>query len=49
MDIGNLVYSFFNNPGPGGAVVMIVLFGAIGFYIYLTRWILAGGKTNKRG
>lgn len=44
MDIGGLVYSFFNSPGPGGVVIMVVFGGALILYVVLTRWILAGGK-----
>ncbi|NLG74153.1 MAG: hypothetical protein GX495_19190 [Chloroflexi bacterium] len=44
MDIGNLVYAFFNNPGPGGVVVVTVLGLACVIYYFLTRWIVNGGK-----
>ncbi len=44
MDIYNLVYTFFNSPGPGGVVVMLVYTGACVIYYFLTRWILAGGS-----
>jgi len=44
MDIGGLVYSFFNSPGPGGVVILVVFGGALTLYVVLTRWILAGGK-----
>lgn len=47
MDIGNLVYSFFNSPGPGGIVILAVITLAIVIYIFLTRWILAGGETRR--
>lgn len=42
MDIANLVYSFFNSPGPGGVFVLVVYVLAIIIYYVLTRWILAG-------
>lgn len=44
MDIGHMVFSFFDNAGPGGAVVLIVIGAAVLTYIRLTRWILNGGK-----
>jgi len=44
MDIGALVTAFFDNPGPGGVVILIVLTVAIILYVLITRWILAGGK-----
>ena len=44
MDIGKMVYAFFNDPGPGGVVVLLVLVGGLIFYIYLRGWIVAGGK-----
>lgn len=44
MEIADLVFSFFNNAGPGGLVVMLVLVLAIVIYILLTRWIVSGGK-----
>ena len=47
MDIGGLVYSFFNNPGPGGVVVLLVVGGACLIYYFLTRWILAAGKGDE--
>lgn len=42
MDIGNLVYSFFNSQGPGGVFVLLVYGLAVIIYYVLTRWILAG-------
>jgi hypothetical protein len=44
MDIGNLVALFFNTPGPGGVVIVVVLSSACLVYWRLTRWILAGGS-----
>ena len=44
MDIANLVFSFFNNAGPGGLVVVLVLVLAMVIYILLTRWIVSGGS-----
>lgn len=46
MDIGGLVYSFFNSPGPGGVVILVIFTGALILYVSLTRWILAGGKED---
>lgn len=47
MDIGNLLYALINTPGVGGVIVMLVFTVALGLYIYLTRWILYGGKGKK--
>lgn len=44
MDIGGLVSSFFNNAGPGGVLVLLVIGGACVIYYSLARWIVAGGK-----
>ena len=46
MDIGNLVYSFFNGAGPGGVVVIAILLGACVVYYRVTRWIIAGGQAR---
>jgi hypothetical protein len=43
MDIGNLVYTFFNTAGPGGALAMGILTFACVVYFLLTRWIVSGG------
>nr|MBI2905874.1 hypothetical protein [Chloroflexota bacterium] len=43
MDIGGLVYAFFNSAGPGGVVVLSVIGLATTVYVLLTRWILHGG------
>ncbi len=43
MDVGKLVYAFFNNAGPGGVVVLSVIVLATTVYVLLTRWILQGG------
>ncbi|MEK6220822.1 MAG: hypothetical protein N2D54_01065 [Chloroflexota bacterium] len=48
MSFGELVHNFFVTPGPGGVVVVTVIIFATTFYIYLTRWIIQGGKGNKR-
>ena len=47
MDIGGLVYAFFNNAGPGGVVVLLVIGGACVIYYSLTRWIVGSGKGNE--
>lgn len=47
MDIGQLVFAFFNEPGPGGGVVIGVLLLACVTYVLLTRWIIAGGKEEE--
>lgn len=46
MDIGNLISDFFTTPGPGGVVVVTVIFLAGAIYVSLTRWILRGGETK---
>jgi hypothetical protein len=48
MDIGSLVRYFFDGAGPGGVVVMLVFTLALVIYGLLTRWILAGGRSQKR-
>jgi hypothetical protein len=47
MDVGNLVYAFFNNAGPGGVFAMIILGGACVFYVLITRWIIAGRQSKR--
>lgn len=47
MDIGTLVHAFFDNAGPGGVVVLLVIGGACMIYYFLTRWIVAVGNENK--
>jgi hypothetical protein len=47
MDIPGLVNFFFNSPGPGGAVVVIVLGGALLVYARLGRWILFGNDRDR--
>ncbi len=44
MDIGALVHAFFDNAGPGGVVVLLVIGGACTIYYFLTRWIVTAGK-----
>ena len=44
MDIGGVVHAFFDNAGPGGVFVLLVIGGACVLYYFLTRWIVAGGK-----
>lgn len=46
MDIGSLMRAFFDSPGPGGMVVVVVLCLACFTYYRLTRWILAGGEVE---
>jgi hypothetical protein len=47
MDIGALVHAFFDNAGPGGVVVLLVVGGACTIYYFLTRWIVGVGKENE--
>lgn len=47
MDIGSVVSSFFNNAGPGGVFVLLVIGLACTIYYSLARWIVAGGKGEK--
>ncbi len=47
MDIGGLIHAFFDNAGPGGVVVLLVVGGACAIYYFLTRWIVTAGKDNK--
>jgi hypothetical protein len=47
MDVVSLIRSFFTTPGPGGVVILTVLFLACVVYFRLTRWILAGGKRDR--
>jgi hypothetical protein len=49
MEIVNLIRAFFTSPGPGGGVVLSVLFLACTVYFLLTRWILAGGEGEEPG
>lgn len=44
MDIGAVVYAFFDNAGPGGVFVLLVVGGACTLYYFLTRWIVSAGK-----
>lgn len=48
MDIGGVVSSFFENAGPGGFAVIVVIGGACLVYYSLARWIVAGGKNDKK-
>jgi hypothetical protein len=47
MDIGGVVHAFFDNAGPGGLVVLLVVGGACTLYYFLTRWIVSVGRTNE--
>jgi hypothetical protein len=47
MDIGALVHAFFDNAGPGGVVVLLVIGGACVIYYFLTRWIVGVGKQDE--
>ena len=47
MDIGGLIFTFFDNAGPGGVVVLLVFGGACTIYFFLARWIVAGGKQGE--
>lgn len=44
MDIGGVVHAFFNQAGPGGVVVLLVVGGACTLYYFLTRWIVSAGE-----
>ncbi len=44
MDIGKLIYSFFNTAGVGGVILLLVIGLAMTIYVLLTRWILRGGE-----
>lgn len=45
MELGKLIFTFFNNAGPGGVMVLLIFGGALTLYFFLTRWIIAGGRT----
>jgi len=47
MDIGALVNAFFDNAGPGGVFVLLVIGAACTTYYLLTRWIVAPGEKNE--
>jgi hypothetical protein len=47
MDIGGLVKAFFDNAGPGGVVVLLVIGAASTIYYFLTRWIVSGGRSHR--
>ena len=47
MDIGGVVHAFFDNAGPGGVFVLLVVGGACTLYYFLTRWIVTGGKQDE--
>jgi hypothetical protein len=47
MEISELIFAFFNSPGVGGVVVLVVFGVACGLYVYLTRWIIRGGKKDR--
>jgi len=47
MDIGAVVYAFFDNAGPGGVFALLVVGMACAVYYFLTRWIVAPGKQEK--
>lgn len=44
MPIGERIASLFTSAGPGGVVVIMVIFLAATVYTLLTRWILKGGE-----
>jgi hypothetical protein len=47
MNISGVVHAFFDNAGPGGVFVLLVVGGALTLYYFLTRWIVAGGKQDR--
>lgn len=48
MDLGQLGYAFINTAGIGGMVVLFVYTLAMVIYFLLTRWILRGGRDEKK-
>lgn len=48
MDISSLAYAFFNTPGVGGVIILVVFLGACAIYYRLTRWIIDGDKDGER-
>lgn len=44
MEIGKLLALFFDTPGAGGVVIVVVFLSAFLVYWRLTRWILAGDQ-----
>ena len=44
MGIGDLIHAIIDTPGIGGIIVVFIYILAIAIFVYLTRWILAGGK-----
>ncbi len=47
MNIGGVVHAFFDNAGPGGVFVLLVIVVACITYFLLTRWIVAPGKEQE--
>ena len=47
MDIGGVVFAFFNNAGPGGVFALLVVGAACTIYYFLTRWIVMAGKPDE--
>jgi hypothetical protein len=48
MIVNELINTFFRSSGPGGAVVIGVVVIASVVFIYLTRWIMDGGKDEEQ-
>lgn len=48
MDIGRVVHAFFDNAGPGGVIVLLVVGGACTLYYFLTRWIVSTRKKDEK-
>lgn len=47
MELGKLLFTFFDNAGPGGILVLLIFAGALSLYILLTRWIMAGRRDDE--
>lgn len=48
MNIGGLVHAYFDNAGPGGVFVLLVVGVACTTYYLLARWFIAGGKQESQ-
>ncbi len=48
MNIGGLVHAYFDNAGPGGVFVLLIVGVACTTYYLLARWFVAGGKTESQ-
>jgi hypothetical protein len=48
MSLGALFYAFINTQGVGGVFVVLIYTAAIITYIFVTRWILRGGRAKEK-